>query len=306
MMKPIVFLFLCLLAQAAAGQAVETIYRNPKDSSGNFYVIRPPKAGIKGLLVLNDRGLADSVKRKASELGIMTVTVVPSANPFDNLVGDSLPVRIDHMIRAVTARYHIAGNKVILGGMSLAGTGVIRYAQYCHAAKAATAIKPLAVFAVDAPLDYERLWHEAARAVQRNFHEDAVAEGKAVMKYLQEKLKGTPQTNIGAYRRHSPFCYSAPGGGNARLLSRVAVRLYTEPDVNWWITNRRKDYRDINAIDNAALVNQLKASGHAHAELILTHEKGFRDDGTRHPHSWSIVDETELLLWCDRLFTGGK
>ena len=36
----------------------------------------------------------------------------------------------------------------------------------------------------------------------------------------------------------------------------MAVRLYTEPDVNWWIDNRRKDYYDLNSIDDAALINQ--------------------------------------------------
>ena len=33
---------------------------------------------------------------------------------------------------------------------------------------------------------------------------------------------------------------------------------------------------------------------------MTTIGKGFREDGSRHPHSWSIVDEKELIEW----FTG--
>jgi hypothetical protein len=53
----------------------------------------------------------------------------------------------------------------------------------------------------------------------------------------------------------------------------------------------------MNAIDLAALVNQLKILGGKKAELITTAGKGFRADGSRHPHSWSIVDEKELIEW---------
>ena len=57
----------------------------------------------------------------------------------------------------------------------------------------------------------------------------------------------------------------------------------------------------MNAIDLAALVNQLKILGSKKAELITTTAKGFQEDGSRHPHSWSIVDEKELVEWFVRL-----
>ena len=53
----------------------------------------------------------------------------------------------------------------------------------------------------------------------------------------------------------------------------------------------------MNAVDLAALVNQLKILGSKKAELVTTIGKGFREDGSRHPHSWSIVDENELIEW---------
>jgi hypothetical protein len=77
----------------------------------------------------------------------------------------------------------------------------------------------------------------------------------------------------------------------------VPVRLYTEPDIQWWITNRKVDYYSMNAVDAAALVLQLQFLGNGQAELITTQGRGFRPDGVRHPHSWSIVDEAELVGW---------
>jgi hypothetical protein len=189
--------------------------------------------------------------------------------------------------------------------MSAAGTAAVRYAQRSFLG-GNLLIKPLAVFAVDPPLDYERLWNESEKSVWRDFSKDAVEEGKMLMDLLKKNLNGTPKTNLQSYQKISPSSYSAKDGGNAYLLNSIAVRLYTEPDVNWWIENRRKDYADINSIDNAGLINQLKLNGNAHAELFTTYNKGYQDNGDRHPHSWSILDQSELLDWCVKLFDESK
>ncbi len=67
---------------------------------------------------------------KAYDSGIMTLTVVPSSNFLNNLTSDSLLIAIDRMINEVIVDNKIAENKVVIGGMSAAGTGAIRYAQY--------------------------------------------------------------------------------------------------------------------------------------------------------------------------------
>ena len=53
----------------------------------------------------------------------------------------------------------------------------------------------------------------------------------------------------------------------------------------------------MNATDLAALVNELKIMGNPEAELITTQNKGYRQDGSRHPQTWNIVDEKELIDW---------
>ncbi len=300
MTRYILILCLCVFAATTAGQQKKTVYRDSRDSTRNFYVIRPPREAITGLLVLNDRGLSDSAKMDAWQRGIMILTVVPADNSLDNLTSNAVLDTMDGMIAEVLAGYKIPKHKVIIGGMSAAGTGAVRYVEYCYAGKSKAGVKPAGVFAVDPPLDYERVWNEANRSVERNFSKDATEEGKMLLALLNKRLKGTPRTRLSAYQQAAPFSYSAKHGGNAYLLDQLAVRLYTEPDINWWITNRRKDFYDLNAIDNAALINQLQLNGNTKAELITTNNKGIQAEG--HPHSWSILDQMELLTWCNKLF----
>ncbi|SFF12981.1 hypothetical protein [Spirosoma endophyticum] len=105
------------------------------------------------------------------------------------------------------------------------------------------------------------------------------------------------------YQQASPFCYSAAERSNARWLNHTAVRSYTEPDISWWIRQRRKDYYDLNVVDNAALINQLQLNGNQAAELIVTANQGVHENGEKHPHAWSIMDQQALLGWCVQLFT---
>lgn len=292
---------LLILAKIGYSQRYTIIYKDAKDSTQNFYVVRPPIDSIRGLLVLNDHALSDSAKSLAYQQGIMTLTVVPTNDPLRNLTDKTIVMRIHSMVLEVITKYRISPSKIIVGGMSAAGTGAIRYVQYCYQ-QASISVKPVGVFGVDAPLDYERLYRESIHAIERQFSPDAVEEGYVVSQYLKTQLKATPQSNKKVFQQISPFCYSAPKGGNAHWLNHTAVRLYIEPDINWWITQRRKDYYDLNAIDNAALVNWLQLNGNLRAELVVTANQGVRETGEKHPHSWSIVDQKKLLSWCTQLF----
>jgi hypothetical protein len=290
-----------ILMHSAHAQQTLKVYRNPGDHTQNFYVLRLPKNEIKGLLVLNARSLSDTANKTADALGIGILTIVPVSNTLENLLSSTLLDTIDAMIAQVTARYDIAKDKIVIGGMSAAGTGAVRYVQYCAAKLSKNHIRPRGVFGVDSPLDYIRLYNEAERAIQRNFNNDAVEEGKTLVNLFSKKLKGKPQTNPIAYAKASPFCYSIQTNNHAALLNNIAIRLYTEPDITWWIENRRKDFYDLNCLDNAALLNQLRINGNTRAELITTQNKALLKEG--HPHSWGMLDENDLLKWCYQLFS---
>jgi hypothetical protein len=41
--------------------------------------------------------------------------------------------------------------------------------------------------------------------------------------------------------------------------------------------------------------------GNKRAEFMQSFKTGYRSNGQRHPHSWSIVDEKELIVWMEGL-----
>jgi hypothetical protein len=142
-----------------------------------------------------------------------------------------------------------------------------------------------------------RLWEAERRAAELGFHQAAADEGRWVGYLLETHLGGTPAEARPQYVEYSPFVYSAKDGGNAIHLRDVPVRAYHEPDVNWWIENRRKSYYSMNSLDLAALVNQLRILGNDRAELVSTQNRrqGYSEGAS--PHTWSIVDNEQLVEW---------
>jgi hypothetical protein len=66
---------------------------------------------------------------------------------------------------------------------------------------------------------------------------------------------GQENENISAFYR------DAPDGGNAKLLKSIPVRLYCDPDINWYIENRRTPIEHTNLADLTACIVQLKLLG---------------------------------------------
>lgn len=87
---------------------------------------------------------------------------------------------------------------------------------------------------------------------------------------------------------------------NAFYLKNIPVRAYCEPDIHYHL-EKCEDYFDMNASDLSAMINCLKALGNNSAELIATENKGYRLDGTRHPHSWSILDSKDCVEWIEKI-----
>lgn len=227
----------------------------------------------------------------------LAVIFVSTANPFDFLFEAKQMLELEKYISEACQKHGIPSDNLLFGGMSLEGTRALKMAIFSKSGDCQKCIKPKAVMTCDSPLDMARFWKEGDKAWRLNINELGANEGKWVSQYLAKKLGGTPEEVLTAYANYSPYSYLSAFGGNARFLNDIAIRAYTEPDVHWWMKNRGKDYYGMNAIDAAALINQLQINGNDSAELILTKNKGYRPDGSRHPHSWSIVDEQELIEW---------
>jgi hypothetical protein len=282
-------------------------HRTPGDTLGNRYRVHLSAGKPQGLLVMlpgygsdvNGFSAASytpsALPARMARQGVLTVVAVP--NPA-TLYESEEPLRVlDSIIAEVVQQYGLTRDRVVVGGFSSGGTGAVRYAQYCARARCEAVERVAGVFAVDSPLDFERIYRGEDVSIRRGAPATNLAEAQMILSTLRRSLGGSPDEAAEAYRQHSPLLATAPDGGNARLLVGTPIRLYTEPDVQWWMENRNLDYHGMNSVDHAALINLLRIAGNARAELIVTTGKGYRPDGRRHPHSWSIVDEADLARW---------
>jgi len=262
-----------------------------------------PEGRPRGMIVFfharRDTAEADFLIRRSLDhhLAVMFVT---TENRLDFFFGERAMNAVNGYLEEVLAAGQVPREHLLYCGMSLEGTRALRLALYGLMPGSGRPV-PQAVAVCDAPLDMIRFYDACDRAKRDNFNDAAANEGLWVTGTLRANLGGTPLEAGTRYMDYSPFCYRNYGGERLDRLLPVAVRAYTEPDVNWWIDNRRKDYYGMNAVDMAALINELRRRGSDRAELITTTGKGVLPDGSRHPHSWSIVDEAGLVDWFSRL-----
>jgi hypothetical protein len=268
-----------------------------------YYQALVPEGKIKGALILLPGALEETESvwihnkqlcRQAYDKGI--ITVVPSANAHictDAPVSDFL----NKTFADVIVRYGVAKDKFIIGGFSLGGTVGLRYTEMAYEDARQTAIIPCAAFSIDGPVDYITLYRQFETGIRRNIDEEAVAEATYFIDGMYKVFGGSPEDAYINYVKHSVYTRGEPEGGNARYLATVPVRVYADPDIDWAMKYRKKDYYDMNAPDLSALVNELNRQGNDKAEFVNRLGKGYRLDGTRHPHSWSLPDADDCIEW---------
>ncbi len=253
-----------------------------------FFDARPP--AVDGPADSGSFGYEAAV-RGVAELHITT------GNPLDFFFNDSTMADVARRIQEVLATNGLRDTPVYFAGLSLGGTRALKLAIFLEQHGQEYWLEPAAAAVVDAPLDMIRLWYAEQRAAQDAFHQAAADEGRWVTYLLEANLGGSPHHRYWRYVAYAPFTYSAPHGGNAAHLRDLPLRAYHEPDIDWWIEQRRKSYYSMNSVDLAGLVTDLRLLGNTRTELITTHnEREGYADGTS-PHSWSIVDNGELIDW---------
>ncbi len=271
----------------------------PKVEPG--YTLWLPKVeSIKGLVVFTHarRELKESDELIDYALSQnLAVVYVTTDNRLEFFFKQERLLEVECFLKEILDKHDIPESNMLYCGMSLEGTRALKLAIYGHSWKALHHLKPRAIAICDAPLDMVRFHHQMVRAKELAFTPITENEGTWVSGYLESNLGGTPADSLDAYIQYSPYCYSANGGPHLAAFDSIAIRAYTEPDVQWWMDNRGKDYYAMNAIDLAAFINDLNLRGHKEATLITTRDKGYLPDGSRHPHTWGIVDEKELIDW---------
>jgi hypothetical protein len=278
------------------------------DSSTELYYCKTiPDTKINGLLILLGGGgetpelLFKELKLTQLSFQNGFVTVIPK----NTTMYSEKPVLqfLDDVIGEVIKEHRIPKEKVVIGGMSGGGTLALSYTEWANETGKAAAI-PSIVFGVDPPVDFTEFWDRCSDeiAIDCPVSKVGIDECKWVQDDMKKRFGGTPVEVPAKYIEVSPFSKKAKEGGNTKWLKNTVVRLYTEPDIKWQMENRCRDYYQINAGPLSSMINTLRLLGNKKAELITTTGKGYRFDGSRHPHSWSIMDPDEGMKWIKENF----
>ena len=238
--------------------------------------------------------------RRLAGSGIASVVGLPVPEGTGYMTDASLQALHAMLVDAVQ-HAQCPPDKLVLGGFSSGGVGAVRYGEVAVQGSLPQAFRPCAIFAVDPPLDLRRWYHGLKLVVQRNHPSPSLEEAREVIHVLHYLLGGAPDEVPEAYAHASAVTAFAEQGGNLKYLRDIPVRMYTEPDVLFFLEHVT-DLYSLNALDVVFAINELRAMGNTQAELIVTSGKGYRPDlgGIRLPHAWSIVDEPELAGWIEQ------
>ncbi len=279
-------------------------FRDSKDSSVNYYLTIKPIGPPKGLLILL-HGFGESpelanaetdLPKEAARRGLLTVipTLQQGWQSFD--IDEASQQSLGGIIKELQSRYKLKGKKLYLGGFSLGGSGVVRYAE--RASVSPELPKPDAIFAVDPPLDFMRLYRSSLHQRKYGKAEAALSEANFLIDRMNKEFGGSPTDQPMNYINLSPYCYADTTAQNAGLLKNTPIRLICEPDILWQINERNRDLYDQNTLDCVGLINYLRTSGNTNASFVPTSGRGYRkQQKKRNPHSWSIADPKATVDW---------
>lgn len=280
------------------------LYTNDGESTELYYLKLIPKNEIKGAIVILPSGGETtedlikqiSIHKLAFKKGI--ATIIPSINwgTEDRNVEVNI---LNTIFNEVVKEHNIPKDNFILGGLSNGGMISLVYTQ--QSVKGKTFIKPKGVFGLDVPLDKAHLYEYCQREIKRNFSELGVGEAKWILNNYNKVYGGSPSQFPEKYIESSIYSNGVEKGGNAKYLKDIPIRMYTDLDVNWLLKERRRDLYDWNGTDIVAMINDLKLMGNKDANVIITMGKGIKLDGTKHPHSWSIMDNQDCFNWIEKL-----
>ena len=311
MNKHIILFFFTVLFSATYAQKSSFLYfrtidyYNNQDSTKNYGITYIPNQPASKLLILLP-GFGESpqmaeietdIPEVAAKMGIVTVILSNNEGNLSFQIDQSAQGYLDTIIPFLLQKYHIPNNAYYIGGFSLGGSGAIKYAQHCYTYD--IAIAPRAVFAIDPPLDFLRLYN-----VYDKWLDDTATfyNSKLVYITMLEKMRtyfrGDLNTAYDNYVQLSPYCYEDKNKFGVRLFNKTPIRIFCEPDFEWAINEKHWNAYDLNVIDNVSFINELQRLGNKDASITLTENKGYRKIlKMKHPHSWSIADANATVKW---------
>ena len=305
MKKAILIIYLAFVSFGSFAQRVKTVYLDTKDSTANMYITVQPESGpVKAFMFLLD-GFGASPKNVliqtelpmlAAKQGILCFIPILQTGPLYFGSDNASQQALKALIERVAVSYQLQGKDFYIGGFSIGGACVVKYAELT--VKENYPIKPKAVFAIDPPLDWERFYNAAKRVVRLSDSNKVNSEVTYIIPRIEKEMQGTPATTPEHYYEQSPYSYNDTSQRALKNLINTPIMLISEPDIQWWLSQRGYDYSYINVFDQAAMINELQKLGNKKAILVTTFDKGYRQPGPiRHPHSWSIADPAMVTKW---------
>ena len=235
--------------------------------------------GIRDLV--RSRGLGDVYKRQALKAINMASRLTSAKMVFSFGIDESSQQSFKKIIADVREKNNLTDQPFYLGGYSIGGSCVLKYAEDADK-------KPNALFAIDPPVDFEQMYHSSKRNIRLSVKTYPNEESVFLVQKIREIMEGTPENSISNYHNMSPYSFSDTSQTAIKKLLKTSIRIYTEPDIHWWMKERDMDFSSMNSTFQSAMINELNILGNENATLITTQHKGYRKpDNNRHPHSWS-------------------
>ena len=285
---------------------IKKVVIDSSDSEYGYYMSVAPKGTIESVLVLFPGFSQDSESifldtefhKYAIEQNTLTVGF---AGRMKLTADSSLQEKFNLVLEDVIKNTNIEKDKFVLGGFSAGGVIALRYTELCHQFPNEYPIRPKGVFMADSPVDLYHSWKLQEENIKNDYSEISVNEANWLKRYYKEFYGATPSENPYKYIDLSPFSINEDYGNNEQYLKDVAVRAYHDVDIEWRLTNRNQTAKFDNFVATAELINRLMIMGNTNAEFIQTFKTGYKRNGQRHPHSWSIVDEKECMEWMQEI-----
>ena len=204
---------------------------------------------------------------------------------------------LEQVILTAVNEHRINKDNTFIGGFSGGGNVSLLLTDYLKAT--GSALHPKGVFIVDSPIDLLGLYENAQKTIQKNVSEVAVQEANWIVETFEAEFGvGMNEEILKAYEHKSPYVLKTHSTKNLKHLKDLKIRFYSEPDTLWWKENRQTEYEEINSYYIEQLTKDLNAlHGPNTATYIKTQNKGYRANGDKHPHSWSIIDGQNLIKW---------
>lgn len=299
-------LFTFFLVSYSLGQKIEKIFLNVKDSTSNCYLTISPKE-IKGYMILvpsfyesPEHALKQTdLPVLAAKQGIMTVIPTFKTGLASFGIDSLTQLSFKEILEDIHKRYNLKNSYFYLGGFSIGGSCAVKFAE--DAVRDNYKYQPNAIFVVDPPLDFIRFYNSMKRTLRIAPDSKLAKENIYFIERMEFEMQGSPTTALDTYIKKSPYCFSDTNQTAIKHIINIPIRYYSEPELNWKMKDfGSADYSDLNALDGSCMINELILLGNKNAELILTKDKGYRRPNHRkQPHSWSIIDNLELLEWLE-------